>query len=171
MVLKDEKVARPRVKPILKEEKTIKGHVLSYSSFSNMVIGQIARGHTGISNKDIQVDIQCAAILLDISLTNHGFEYAHSGVNKVVHGLVAYYWYGGERLKISAMGAPRWEPKASPYIFIEFDDPRLATKLIASINVNEDTDEKLVDAFVKTIVSEIKNVLSGKENKELVSYG
>ena len=69
------------------------------------------------------------------------------------------------------MGAPKWDSEASPYIFIEFDDPKLAMKLIATINVDEDTDEKLMGAFVETVVSEIKNVLSGKENQEMVSYG
>ncbi len=169
--MKDINVPRAYIKPQRNEEKIQKGHMLPHLSFSDMVIGQIARKRTGIKDEDAQIDIQCASILLDISLSDNGFEYAHSGINKAAHGLVAYYWYGGERFKISAMGAPSWEPKASPYIFIEFDDPKLATKLIASINVDEDTDEKLVSAFVKKVVSEIENVLSGKENMELVSYG
>ena len=136
-----------------------------------MVIGQITRGQTGIKTNDMQIDVQCASILLDIILEKNGFIYAHSGVTKAAHGLVAYYWYSDKLFKISAIGAPKWEPEALPYIFIEFDDPKLAMKLIATINIDENTDEKMMDAFVETVVSEIEKVLSGKENQEMISYG
>ena len=151
---------------------TERGRVINFSSFAEMALAQIDRNKTGIRNSDMRMDVQCVSILVDAVLKDNGFKYLHSAVGKSDTGIAAYYDYAAQLFKVVALGAPKWDLNGKPYLAIEFIDEKIAkeSQFFATVTIDEDTDQDLINAFVEDVVIEIGAALSGKECNSLNNY-